>query len=189
MQPPRCELAPMIRILAVFFVGATLALHHSLAGAVQTTPLLSIADPLAQTSCPSQEPPSAQNITVIGSQPHARSEVLREPAFPHGTPSDSAPFTSLPLQAPSKSATHCDAILLQQERRGPRATIRGRFDAARVSALGIISDTKALRARVPAGRGDLSAIAASALRLGSSSLHVAAAGLGLLFLGTIMCTL
>lgn len=179
----------MIQLL-VFFLGATLALHHSLAGAVQTTPLLSLADPVAQTSCPTREPPAAQNITtVIGSQPHAQSEVLREAALPHGTPSDSAPFASLPLQAPSKSAAHCDTIVVQQESRGPRPTIRARFDAAKLSALGIISDTKALRSRVPAGRGDLSAIAASALRLGSSSLHVAAAGMGLLLLGTVMCML
>lgn len=188
MRPPRPELAPMIRLL-VFFLGATLALHHSLAGAVQTTPLLSLADPVAQTSCPTHEPPAAQNLTIIGSQPHAQSEVLREAALPHGTPSDSAPFASLPLQAPSKSAAHCDTIVVQQESRGPKPTIRARFDAAKLSALGIISDTKALRARVPAGRGDLSAIAASALRLGSSSLHVAAAGMGLLLLGTIMCML
>lgn len=188
-------MAPIIRLLAVFFAGTTFALHHSLTNTAETTtPILSLAnDLLVQApSCPCHVFHTTKNTTAIELQPHVQSNVIHEAEFPHGTEPDPAPFSSLPLQMHSKPAEHCQTIQLPapELRRGPPSpSIRSRFNAAKLSILEIVPQTKSLRASLPAGRRDLSALAASALKLGSSSLHVAAAMLALLLLGTIMCTL
>ena len=200
MQPPRSDMGPIIRLLALFFVGTAFALQHSLADAIEmTSPALPLVHDLllAQApSCPSHiSHRTPRNTTIIGHQPHVEADVVPEPVFAHGTHSDPTPFSSLPVQSPSKPAEH--RLTMQfpapEHRRGASLSIRSRINAAKLSVLEIVPQTKSLRALLPAGlpagRRDLSAFAASALRLGSSSLHVGAATLALLLLGTIMCTL
>lgn len=193
MRTPGRDLAPILWLLAVFFAGSAFAVHHSLSTAAETTPVLSHANNLLveAQSCPCHVFHTTRNTTILELQPHVPSNIIREPELAHGAQSDRAPFTSLPIQLSAKLAEHCPTIQLPvpELRRAPSPSIRSRINAARLSVLEIVPQTKSLRASLPAGRRDLSALAASALKLGSSSPYVAAAMLALLLLGTIMCTL
>ncbi|KAL2106897.1 hypothetical protein VUR80DRAFT_6066 [Thermomyces stellatus] len=193
MRPPRSDLAPIIQLLAIFFVGTAFALHSLTNAAETTSPVLLNGILVEQEpSCTCHVVHTTQNTTIVELQLHVQSMVMQEPLFAHGTQSDpTTPFSNLPLQAPSKPAEHCPSIQFpaSELRRSSSQSIRSRINAARLSVLEIVPPTKSLRALLPAGRRDLSAIAASALRLGSSSLHVAAAMIALFFIGSIMCTL
>lgn len=195
MRPPTNDMAPIIQLLAICFAGTTFALHPLTNAAETTSPVLSNDVLLVQEPfcpCHGHAIHTTRNTTIIELQPHVHSKVIQEPVFAHGTqPDPTTPFSSLSLQSPSKSAENCQTIQFPtlELRRSSSTSIRKRINAARLSMLEIVPQTKSLRALLPAGRHELSAIAASALRLGNSSLHVAAAMIALFFIGSIMCTL
>ncbi|SPO00983.1 uncharacterized protein DNG_03732 [Cephalotrichum gorgonifer] len=195
------DIISILQLLAIFFAGATFA-YHSSTSAADLTPLLAHANSLLvqRSSCPCHHLHATKNsTTTIGFRAHPAhpDDVIQEPDFARGTRTDPKPISSLPLQEPSKPADYSETVLFTPQGTTARSTsVRSRIRAAGAAMLEGIPEADSLRALLPAWaraepgrRRDLNAMAASVLKMGSSSLHVAAATLGLLILGTIMCTL
>lgn len=210
---------PLLQLLAIFFAGAAFALassssHLTLASAADVTQLVPRAvtsdEPLLlqAPSCPRPLFHTARNATAaVVAQQHQQPVVLA-----HNVQPDPTPFSSIPQKAPpSMSADHSrtappNPATHKQEPLSLMAMLpaRSRIRAVVLGGWAPAGGKPLFQALVPAWwrveagggdgaeharRRDLSAVAASALRMGSPSLHVAAAVSGLLLLGTIMCTL